>query len=248
MISLIFNYFLQKDSAKKEDIEYSARFFQRIDNVLLRNEKDIEILKEGFRHDMLRKARVASHIIQHELDYDQHYVHDSGKLEELVVMLDIDEVHIFDESGTIYSGTQPQYYGYSFDSGSQMGFFKPMLSDKSKGMAQDMMPNTAAGKMTQYAAVWTEDGSNIVQVGANPGRVAELLEMNKLSRIFSYMLVDIDKKSTMFALNPETMRIVASTSQDCVGKKITDLGFRDNDVKEGLTGIERVIEGKLRSF
>lgn len=247
LISLIFYYFLQTHNVKNEDVEYSGRLFQRIDNVLLTNEKDIEILKEGFRHDMLRKARVAAHILQHELGHDKNYVYDADKLEKLLIMLDIDEVHIFDESGTIYSGTQPQYYGYSFDSGSQMGFFKPMLSDKSKGMAQDMMPNTAAGKMTQYAAVWTEDGFNIVQVGANPRRVAELLEMNKLSRIFSYMLVDMDKKSTMLAINQETRLVVASTEQAYVGRRIMDLGFRADDVTEVLSGIERVIDGK-KSF
>ena len=27
--------------------------------------------------------------------------------------MSIDEIHIFDESGTIYGGTVPVYYGYS---------------------------------------------------------------------------------------------------------------------------------------
>ena len=55
---------------------------------------------------------------------------------------------------TSVSGTHPQYYGYSFDSGEQMNYFKPMLKDKSLKMVQDIEPNTAEHKLMQYSAMW----------------------------------------------------------------------------------------------
>ena len=60
----------------------------------------------------------------------------------------VDEIHLFDDQGTIYSGSAPKYFGYNFDSGTQMEYFKPMLKDKSLTMCQDVTPNTAAVSYT----------------------------------------------------------------------------------------------------
>ena len=67
-------------------------------------------------------------------------------LSRIAELMRIDEIHVFDESGTIFSGTVPRYYGYSFDSGEQMAYFKPMLDDKTLSMCQDVTPNTAESK------------------------------------------------------------------------------------------------------
>ena len=52
--------------------------------------------------------------------------------------MSIDEIHIFDKTGKIYSGTVPKYYGYNFNSGKQIGYFKPMLKNKTLTMCQDV--------------------------------------------------------------------------------------------------------------
>lgn len=76
-------------------------------------------------------------------------------------MMEVDEIHIFDTTGRIYAGTHPEYYDYTFDSGEQMNFFKPLLTDKSLHLVQDITPNTAEAKMMQYSALWSKSGEII---------------------------------------------------------------------------------------
>lgn len=65
-----------------------------------------------------------------------------------------------------------------------MAFFAPMLTDKSLQLVQDAGPNTAEGKNMQYSAVWSADGTFIVQVGKDPQLVTEAMEKNEISYIF----------------------------------------------------------------
>lgn len=81
--------------------------------------------------------------------------------------------------GCIVAGTNPEYFGYSFSSGEQMGYFKPMLTDKKLSMCQDMVPNTAEGKMMMYAIVWNSSGTAMIQIGITPSRL--LAKMNSAS-------------------------------------------------------------------
>ena len=72
--------------------------------------------------------------------------YDVEELQKIADLILVDEIHLFDKNGYIYSGTLPKYYGFSFDSGEQMEYFKPMLTDKKLTMCQDVTPNTAEGK------------------------------------------------------------------------------------------------------
>ena len=111
-----------------------------------------------------------------------------------------------DAAGEIVSGTHPQYYGYSFDSGKQMNYFKPMLKDKSLKMVQDIEPNTAEHKLMQYSAMWNSTGEFIVEAGIEPVNVSKVTEKNELPYIFSQLCVNPD--TSYFAVNAETEKIV----------------------------------------
>ena len=65
---------------------------------------------------------------------------DVEELQKIAKLMSVDEIHLFDETGCITSGSVPKYFGYSFDSGTQMSYFKPMLTDKSLTMCQDVTP------------------------------------------------------------------------------------------------------------
>ena len=71
--------------------------------------------------------------------------------------MQVDELHLFDTKGKLFSGSVPKYYNYTFESGEQMKFFLPMLKDKSMQLCQEVTPNTAENKLMQYIAVWRED-------------------------------------------------------------------------------------------
>ena len=83
-------------------------------------------------------------------------------MQKIAALISVDEIHLFDTKGYIYSGSVPKYFGYSFDSGEQMAYFKPMLKDKKLTMCQDVTPNTSEAKEMMYAITWNEAGNKMI--------------------------------------------------------------------------------------
>ena len=110
------------------------------------------------------------------IDADPAVEYDVDELQKIAKLMAVDEIHLFDDQGTIYSGSAPKYFGYNFDSGTQMEYFKPMLKDKCADHVPGCTPNTAEGKKMMYAITWNEDGTKMLQVGIKPKR---LLNENK---------------------------------------------------------------------
>lgn len=124
-------------------------------------------------------------------------------MQKIADLLQVDEFHLFDQSGLLYNGSQPKYFGYRFDSGEQMQAFLPMLNDKSMVIAQDVTPNTAEKKLMQYTAVWMENGENIVQIGIEPQRLLEAMRQTELSYIFS--MVTPEEGTTIYVIDKEIL-------------------------------------------
>lgn len=158
--------------------------------------------------------------------------------------MEVDEIHIIDAAGEIVSGTHPQYYGYSFDSGEQMNYFKPMLKDKSLKMVQDIEPNTAEHKLMQYSAMWNSTGEFIVEAGIEPVNVSKVTEKNELPYIFSQLCVNPD--TSYFAVNAETEKIVGATDTELVGMDMKEIGLNTEKI-HSTKGFSGMINGK-RSY
>ena len=77
------------------------------------------------------------------MDAKPEVEYDIDKHQKIASLMSVDEIHFIDDTGTIYSGSIPKYFGYSFDSGEQMAFFKQMLNNKDLTLCQDVTPNTA---------------------------------------------------------------------------------------------------------
>ena len=110
--------------------------------MLNENDESRDELIESLKDDYIVRAKAVSYVV----DAKPQVEYDVDELQKIAKLMSIDEIHLFDENGSIYSGSMPKYFGYSFDSGEQMGYFKPMLNDKSLTMCQDVTPNTSEGK------------------------------------------------------------------------------------------------------
>ncbi|MDE7260873.1 MAG: response regulator, partial [Oscillospiraceae bacterium] len=160
-----------------------------------------------------------AYILQHNPD-----ARDSvEELREIADNLGVNEIHIFDTNGVIIGGTHPEYFGLSFDSGEQISFFKPLLVDRTLELVQDATPNTADGRLVQYSALWSKDGSCIVQIGMDPSTVLHATEKNDLSYIFSLLRTGVGY--SLYAVDPNTEQIVGSTHGSDTGKNISELGI-----------------------
>lgn len=179
---MIINYILLIIQAQNDMVEASQKLFWQIEQLVSQNSAELEAVSNDFRDICLLRARAAAYLLQYTPSDEE----DTANLKKIAKLLDVDELHLFNQNGTIFAGTNPEYYGLNMNDGDQISFFLPMLEDKTLSLCQDVTPNTAEDKLMQYAAAWTEDRSCIVQVGFEPERVMELTQKTNYPTYFRY--------------------------------------------------------------
>lgn len=236
LISLFINYFLQTHNARSDMYRDAQDKFWQIGQILDQNEKEAEKEKENLKEQCFIRARAIAYIVQKQPEV----IDSQEEIKQIAKLLQVDEFHLFDTEGNLYAGSEPKYFGLNFNSGEQMQFFLPMLKDYDLQLCQEITPNTAEQKLMQYAAVWRDDRSGIVQVGLEPTTVLESLKKTELSYIFS--LVTSEKNSTIYAIDPDTSQILGSTDDTLVGKNIQDLGIRPEQLLASGRGTRCMVE------
>lgn len=98
----------------------AAGTFVRLEQIIEEKENELKRIKEEYDKTCLHDAEAVAFLLQK----DPEATNDTLKLKKYADILELDEIHIFDETGTIVSGTDPKYYGYSFSSGEQMAFLR----------------------------------------------------------------------------------------------------------------------------
>ena len=203
----------------------SKVLLDRVVTVLDKNDQSEEELIESLKDDYIVRAKAVSYIV----DAKPQVENDVEELQKIAKLMSVDEIHLFDETGRITSGSVPKYFGYSFDSGAQMSYFKPMLTDKSLTMCQDVTPNTSEGKEMMYAITWNEAGTMMVQVGLKPQRLLDELKQNKISTVVSDM--PVYKGMEIYVADADTGLINGATDCGKIGKTFNNLGI-PTDIKE----------------
>ncbi|MGN0326974.1 MAG: diguanylate cyclase [Lachnospiraceae bacterium] len=230
---------IQFNSEQKRTYQDSIKVFHLISNKLAENEQELEEVEAEYRQTCLYNAKVIARMIES----DPEILNDMERLQELAVLLEIDEIHIFDEKGCIFTGTRPEYYGYTMYAGEQIQFFEPMLEDKTLCLVQDIMPNTAEGKMMQYSAVWSENGEYIVQIGMEPVNVRKVTEKNEISYVFSTFKVNAD--IDYYDINPENGVILGSTNPESIGHNIEELGLDFDRIIDDRDGFHAIFNDRI---
>lgn len=226
--------------AKKEFRKAAMDNFGQIESIIESNDTKLEMIKEEFADNCIIRARAAAYIAQQSPEN----ITNIEECRKVASMLQVDELHFFNPEGEIYAGTNPEYYGYNVYSGEQIGFFQQMLGDYSKELCQDITPNTAEEKLMQYAAVWTTDHKNIVQVGLKPERVLKAMEGNDISNIF-YMF-SANTTADFYAVDIKSRKVAGSTRKEWMGLTVEETQnsrletLKDDEVLFG----DIVIDGK----
>lgn len=234
MIASIIQVKIAHDQANDE----ALRSLAQIEQIISENQKELETVQEEYRATCLLNAKVVSRLIESSPEI----LYDLDELKALAAHLEIDEIHFFDTTGRIFSGTHPQYYNYTFDSGEQMAFFKPMLTDKSLELVQEITPNTAEEKSMQYSALWSKNKEYIIQIGMEPVNVKKRTAKNELSYIFS--LFRVNPYVFYYAIDVDTGNIVGASSPEEVNLHCSEIGFSLDDIKNSENNFHANINGK----
>lgn len=223
--------------ARQEANESAKTTFYHIEQILNENQKDLKEQEKTYRQTCIDHAQAVAYIIQE----NQDVLNDVETLRKIAKYIEVDEIHIFNKQGVIITGTHPEYYGYSFDSGKQMNFFKPLLENKELQLTQKITENTAAHKKMQYSALWSENKEFIVQVGMKHENAKKATEKNQLSYLFKLFRVNSEVK--YYAIDCKTDTIVGSTHQH-IGNQAQKIGLKKEQLKESTSGFFTPIEGK----
>ncbi len=227
LVTVIFllSTLIQVAGQQQAGLDNARRIFDQVGQLLEENSKELEQVQAEYNARCLNSARTAAYI----LEYNPAARDDVDELKKIAAGVEVDEIHIFNTDGVIVAGTHPEYFGLSFDSGEQMGFFKPLLTDKALELVQDITPNTAEEKLMQYSALWSEDGSFILQVGMAPDNVLRATEKNELSYIFSLLRTKMGY--SLYAIDQESGVVVGSTVEGDLDKHIQELGLNESQLQ-----------------
>ena len=183
----------------------------RVIAVIDKNESSESELVRSLKDDYIVRAKAISYIV----DAKPEVEYDVDELQKIAGLVSVDEIHFIDDTGTIYSGSLPKYFGYSFDSGEQMAFFKQMLNNYDLTLCQDVTPNTAEAKEMMYAITWNEAKTHMVQVGITPKRLLKELKRNQISNVVADM--PVYKGMEIYVVDAKTKKILGATDASWVG-------------------------------
>lgn len=239
IVALLLEASILKYVNDKNAYQTSKVLVDRVITVLNKNDESRDELIESLKDDYIVRAKAVSYIV----DAKPQVEYDVEELQKIAKLMSIDEIHLIDEKGYIYSGSVPKYFGYSFDSGEQIGYFKPMLNDKSLTMCQDVTPNTSEGKKMMYAITWNEDGTKMIQIGIEPTRLLKEIKQNKVSTVVADM--PVYKGMEIFVADAETKVIEGATDDSKRGEKLDAIGISSEQVDKNQVVVKHVkIDGK----
>lgn len=183
----------------------------RVIAVIDKNESIESEFVKSLKDDYIVRAKAISYIV----DAKPEVEYDIDELQKIASLMSVDEIHFIDDMGTIYSGSIPKYFGYSFDSGEQMAFFKQMLNNYDLTLCQDVTPNTAEAKEMMYAITWNESKTHMVQVGITPKRLLKELKRNQISNVVAD--IPVYKGMEIYVVDAKTKKILGATDASWVG-------------------------------
>lgn len=205
----------------------SEVLLNQVIDIIKENQKNEDEMIQSLKDDYMVRAKAVSYILDAKPEAEK----DVKELQKIAKLMSIDEIHLFNKSGQIYSGSVPKYYGYNFNSGEQMAYFKPMLKDKKLTMCQDVTPNTSEGKKMMYAITWDESGSKMIQVGIKPTRLLEEVKQNEVETVVNNM--PVYKGLSIYAADKNSGKIYGATDKSDIGKTLNSIGIEKKDAKSG---------------
>lgn len=204
----------------KSSDETSLFLLDQVISIVDKNDTAEMELMDSIKEDYVVRAKAVAYIFENNPGIESNI----DELKKIANLTMVDEINIINEDGVIIGGTISGYYGMTLDDGIQISFFKPMLEDKTLSLCQDILPNTAERKYMMYAAVWKEDGKEIVQVGIEPKRIIAAMGNNSIDAVIDTMpMMDgID----VYVATSKTGLVVAATQRETIGKHLPELGLK----------------------
>ncbi len=237
IIILLVAVLFQIISIQSQERENAEASFVQVEKMIDKSADELDAAIFEYRNTCLLNAEVISYVI----DKNPEILGDVDQFRLLARKLEVDEIHIFNTDGVIFTGTHPEYFTYSVLMDGQISYFRPMLEDKRLKLCQDITPNTAEGKLVQYSAIWSTDGNYIVQVGMYPDTILEITDKNDLSYVFS--LLRGAPGVTFYAIDAKDGSVIGSPAGAYNDKSASEMGWDLNETEHYERGAHVKVNG-----
>ena len=177
------------------EVRQFTTFHTKIDQVihtLENNRQELSLMKESLDEDYLTRARAAAYVLDREDVLSLSVV----EMQYLANLLNVDELHVIDESGFIVAGSVSEYVGIDMSKHPQTNAFLALLESGEEGayLIQEPQPNAAEAKVMQYVGVARNGRKGVVQVGFEPKRQLEAQSRNTYDYIFMRFPTDVEEE------------------------------------------------------
>lgn len=182
-----------------------------------------------FDDEYILKAEAAAEMIR----LDTALLTDTGRLRETAAMFGFDELHITDENGIIWWGTEESSYGFDFSKSDMTEPMLGILADKEQKTVSPTGKNSF-GIEIKYAAVARKDGSGIVMAGIRAENLPVYYQPNEKTSDAEYIfgqngfIFIFDKQSGIIESFP--------ADRELVGKSVYQLEPQTQKLTDGFEG------------
>ena len=188
------------------EVRQFTTFHTKIDQVihtLENNRQELSLMKESLDEDYLTRASAAAYVLDREYVLSLSVV----EMQYLANLLNVDELHVIDESGFIVAGSVSEYVGIDMSKHPQTNAFLALLESGEEGayLIQEPQPNAAEAKVMQYVGVARNGRKGVVQVGFEPKRQLEAQSRNTYDYIFMRFPTDVEEEIFVIDCDSGTM-------------------------------------------
>ena len=184
------------------------------------NHKITKKLEESHNMNLLRVTRsIRNHIEDCPKDMT------AEKMKEIASSIGIEEIHVVNHNGIIISGTNPEFFGFDFNSGKQTKPFLRMLTEKDYELAQEPQMRTADNALFQYLGVPLMNSNGLVQIGVKPQELQELYEASDLQTMIDN--THYEEGGYAYILDAKTKTCLYHSNHRLVGSNMSVFDFSD---------------------
>lgn len=219
-VLVILELFIQINTNKNNSLNVTNMLANQVSGILEDNQISDKMYMNDLKDEFILRAKAVSFMIN-SLDSNEVNFENLKHISELT---SIDEINLFNTDGRIYLSTYPRYIGYSFDSGDQIAYFKPILNNTEISLCQDIVPNTADGKSMMYAMTWSIDKTYLVQIGIEPSRLLKQRKTKDYEQILKN--IPLYDGYEIIVFNNTSKQIVATSNPDRMTKSLTEIGLK----------------------
>lgn len=215
----------------------SELLIDQIKHVVEENDDKVRSLTASLKDDYVTRAKAVSYILDNHPKLERRIT----ELAWLTNLFSIDEIHLFNADGKLFSGTKPAFYGDNLTTSKTFGPFAKMLTEKNFTMCQSILEDNYTNKQMMYAVCWNDAHKRLCMVGVEPMRLMNELATTQMDAVIkefpTYEGIEI------IVADDATDKIVGATTPSLIGKTLEDAGasypgeLKLNEINTGVANI-----------